>query len=209
MIITIAHDKGGTGKSLTVLNLLATIKPDIAIDLDTRKDLTLLNNLRATKKHNVVSCHNRSELISALRQTDNGKMIIVDCGGFDSELTRIAIGAGDLVITPCNGSVTERNGLKSFSKILAEISKKLSKDITGHVLFNRTEPNQKNFTEIESFVKSSPNLIRLNSVIARRTIIPKTAEQGLGVIEINGNAATLAKAKADFETLTKEIKELL
>lgn len=209
MIITVAHDKGGTGKSLTVLNLLATIKPDVAIDLDTRNDLTLLNNLRTKKKYNVVSCHNRSELISALRQTDNGKMIIVDCGGFDSELTRIAIGAADLVITPCNGSITERNGLKSFSKILTEISKKVGKDINGHVLFNRTEPNQKNFSEIENFVKSSPNLTRLNSVIARRTIIPKTAEQGLGVIEINGKAATLIKAKSDFRDLTKEIKALL
>jgi len=210
MIITLAHDKGGTGKSLTCLNLLALLKPDIAIDLDTRKDLTMLNNSReANKRFNVISCDNTKDLIGQLKQTEQGKIIIVDCGGFDSTLTSIAITAADIVITPCNGTKTERNGLKSFSRILTRQSNKAKRNIQGFVLLNRTEPNKKNFSDIDTFINGAPNLTRLNSIISRRSIIPESAETGLSVLEINNKKPTLTKAKNEFKALEKELKELL
>jgi chromosome partitioning protein len=210
MIITIAHDKGGTGKSLTCLNLLATLKPDIAIDLDTRKDLTMLNNDRPeNKRFNVIGCDNVKALISQLKQSDQGKLIIVDCGGFDSELTSIAITAADLVITPCNGTTTERNGLKSFSRILARQSKKANRTIKGYILLNRTDPRRKDFSIIDNFIEGAPNLTRLKSVISSRKIITDSAEFGLSVAEINNKSVALANAKIELNELTNELKELL
>jgi len=209
-ILTVAHDKGGTGKSKTCLNLAATLKPDIIVDLDPRNDFTIMNNLRSEKKRfNVARCNSAKELVAILKQSDQGKTILVDCGGFDSELTSIAISAGDIVITPCNGTITERVGLKSFSKILTRQSKKAGRDIKGYVLLNRTEPNKKNFSAIDEFIEAAPNLSRLKTIIPRRNVIPESAESGLSVIEVTGNAATLKKAKIEFKALTKELKELL
>ncbi len=210
MIITLAHDKGGTGKSLTCFNLMATFKPDITVDLDTRNDISVLNNLRPeNKRFNVVNCNSKKELISALKQSDEGKTILVDCGGFDSELTSLAISVADIVVTPCNGSITEKNGLRSFSKILSRQSKHHNKNIKGFVLLNRTEPNKRNFDAINDFINSAPNLTRLNTIIPRRNIIADSAERGLSVFEVKSKSDTLKKAQSEFKTLTKELKEIL
>jgi len=52
---------------------------------------------------------------------NSNELILIDSGGFDSDLNRIAIIGADLVITPVSNNLIEIYGLEAFKKILQEL----------------------------------------------------------------------------------------
>ena len=200
MIIVLAHNKGGVGKTTTALNLTEILKPDIVIDQDAHSNLVTLNSFREpSAQFNVLSGLSKNELIEQLKQSEQGKLILVDCGGFDSELNRIAVALSDLVIVPANDDITEVIGLKSFDKTLKEISAEMGVNINGRVLFTRVHPRRKKFDDVESFLNSSDHLSRLNTTLAARKDYPLAAIDGMGVI---------AHPKTKYSDAAREIKAL-
>lgn len=200
MIIVLAHNKGGVGKTTTALNLTEILKPDIVIDQDAHSNLVTLNRFREpSAQFNVLSGLSKNELIEQLKQSEQGKLILVDCGGFDSELNRIAVALSDLVIVPANDDITEVIGLKSFDKTLKEISAEMGVNINGRVLFTRVHPRRKKFDDVESFLNSSDHLSRLNTTLAARKDYPLAAIDGMGVF---------THPKTKYSDAAREIKAL-
>lgn len=200
MIIVLAHNKGGVGKTTTALNLTEILKPDIVIDQDAHSNLVTLNGFREpSAQFNVLSGLSKSELIEQLKQSEQGKLILVDCGGFDSELNRIAVALSDLVIVPANDDITEVIGLKSFDKTLKEISAEMGVNINGRVLFTRVHPRRKKFDDVESFLNNSEHLSRLITTLAARKDYPLAAIDGMGVF---------AHPKTKYSDAAREIKAL-
>lgn len=200
MIIVLAHNKGGVGKTTTALNLTEILKPDIVIDQDAHSNLVTLNGFREpSAQFNVLSGLSKSELIEQLKQSEQGKLILVDCGGFDSELNRIAVALSDLVIVPANDDITEVIGLKSFDKTLKEISAEMGVNINGRVLFTRVHPRRKKFDDVESFLNKSEHLSRLITTLAARKDYPLAAIDGMGVF---------AHPKTKYSDAAREIKAL-
>lgn len=60
-----------------------------------------------------------SDLIDA---REKGKTVLVDCGGFDSALTRTAVALADIIISPVNDDPSDILGLQESSTVLNEIS---------------------------------------------------------------------------------------
>ena len=206
MIISLAHNKGGVGKTTTALNLIPVLKPDVIIDQDAHSGLEVLNQLRE-QPFNVITCDNKKELINILKTSEQGKMILIDCGGFDSDLNRIAIAASDLIIVPANDDVTELIGLKSFDKVLADLSKNFKKELTGHVLYTRAHPSRKNFDYIDEYLSKSNYLKRLNSIISHRKTFEIAKRDGLGVVE--HKKTKYGDSAKEIKVLAKEISEFL
>lgn len=206
MIIVVAHNKGGVGKTSIALNLAASLKPSLIIDQDLHQGLAIINQLRY-KQLPVVTCETKSELIDALKKSDSNNDVLVDCGGFDSDLNRIAVAAADLVIVPANGDITEKIGLRRFDEMLIQLSEEMEQHINVHVLFNRVHHAKRNFGEIEDFISSSKHMTRLNTVIPFRKVYPTAMEEGLSVIEYQPTKQSVA-AK-EVKSLAKEIKSLL
>ena len=108
-IITIAHQKGGVGKSTIALNLAVELSKKYnlkVIDLDYQKSITIFNETRKEKKLkplNIIHIENQKELIDVLKNSN--ELILIDSGGFDSDLNRIAIIGADLVITPVSNNL--------------------------------------------------------------------------------------------------------
>jgi chromosome partitioning protein len=184
MIIAIAHNKGGVGKTTLALNLAALLKPDIIIDQDTHQSLAIINNLRpADKRLPITVCNDRSTLISYLKESEKGKKILIDCGGFDSDLNRLAVAAATAVLIPANDDTTELIGLRRFDTVLAEISQEMDKHVTGHVILNRVHPQRRKFDQIDEFLQNANHMTRLKTTIARRKAYPDAIHHGLAVVE--------------------------
>ena len=211
MIITIAHSKGGVGKSLLAWHLAIGLKVPI-VDLDFQKTLVYTNSLRKANGHKpleIIQPESPEEFIGLMDNWPEDKNIIIDVGGFDSNLNRAAIYISDIIITPAVDRVTEMAGLYKFHEIIKELSLKMNTDIEADILLNDVNPNAKDFTIIEELVDNLEHFKLMASVVAHRADFYKTMEEGKGVTEIKKNKQTRVKNKAkdEIKKLIKEIKK--
>lgn len=211
-VLAVAHSKGGAGKTTSAFNLICELKPAITIDLDIHRGLSIINSLRPEdKKLNIVACESRAELIALIQKHDEaGDLVVVDCGGFDSDLTRAAIAVSDLVISPANDSITERIGLSRFDQTLASLSKEVGFHVQAHLLICKVHPGRKHFPALDELLGQASHLSRLQSVISYRTGRGghiDGLEVGAGVTE--SVATRHGAAGKEILALVAEIKELL
>lgn len=204
MIISVAHQKGGVGKTTLTLSLQAVLNPDIIIDQDLHQSLIILNQLRdeALPIHH---CETRDQLIDLLKQSDMGKTILIDCGGFDSDINRLAVAASDLVIVPANDDVTELIGLRHFNQVLTELSAEMGQHITANVLFNRVHPNRKKFADVDAFLANADHMTRFDAIIPMRKEYKLATAKGMGVTECK--TTKYSDAAREIKRLGEEIKQ--
>jgi len=209
-IITIAHQKGGVGKSTIALNLAIELnkKYDLkVIDLDYQKSITIFNETRKEKKLkplNIIHIEHQKELIDVLK--NNNELILIDSGGFDSDLNRIAIIGADLVITPVSNNLIEIYGLEAFKKILKEL-KEIEPEIKSYILLNNIDPKTtKAIKELKKYIQKNEEYFSLfDTVLRRRAVFAKSFEKGKNVIEIDKKS----KASKELKKLIKDIEKIL
>jgi len=130
MIITIAHTKGGVGKSTLAWHIIFMYllmgKRVKVIDLDFQQTTYFLNQIRVSSGLDGIEVEQPQdveELISLLENYDED-IVIVDIGGFDNDINRTAISYADKILVPISNSVTEVLGFKTFEAILEDITTK-------------------------------------------------------------------------------------
>jgi len=204
MIITIAHSKGGVGKSLLAWHLAIAMKAPI-VDLDFQRTLIYTNNLRQAngrKPLQIIQPETPEEFVKFMDEWPEDDDIIIDVGGFDSNLNRVAIYIADLIITPAVDRVTEMAGLYKFHQIIEELSVKMKANIKANILLNDVSPSAKDFSVIEELVNGMKHFELMDSLVAHRADFYKTMEEGAGVTELSDS-----KAKKEIKKLIKEIKK--
>lgn len=211
MIYTIAHTKGGVGKTTTVWHLICELsrqKRDfIVIDLDHQRTVyNLTSYLREKDNFKVYTADNLHQLQKIIEENSH-RLIIIDTGGNGDQVNKQAIKLADKIITPIgNDSITEAIGFKKFEAILHELG---SPDI--NILFCNIRPNTKNFEDIKAVVSDYKNTKILNSTITTRSNYKQSMGQGLGVTELpkSKNKALndrLKKSVNEIKTLLKELE---
>lgn len=209
-IITIAHQKGGVGKSTIALNLAIELnkKYDLkVIDLDYQKSITIFNETRKEKNLkplNIIHIENQKELINVLK--NNNELILIDSGGFDSDLNRIAIVGADLIITPVSNNLIEIYGLEAFKKILHEL-KEIEPEVKSYILLNNIDPKAtKALKELKKYIQKNKEYFSLfDTVLRRRADFAKSFEKGKNVIEMDKKS----KASKELKKLIKDIETIL
>lgn len=205
MIITVAHSKGGVGKSLLAWHMAVAMKIPI-VDLDFQKTLVYTNSLRQAngrKPLQIIQPETPESFIEMMDEWPEDKNIIIDVGGFDSNLNRVALYISDIIITPAVDRITEMAGLHKFHQIVEELSNKMETRIKTNVLLNDISPSSKDFTIIKDLINSLEHFELMKSKVAHRADYYKCMEEGKGVTELSSG-----KAKKEIQTLIKEIKEL-
>lgn len=180
MILTIAHTKGGVGKSTLVWNLAHSLREKrIAIvDLDFQQTLHYINLMAGSPFH-LVQPKNSDELIEFLTlSASQYDFILIDVGGFDSDINRTAIAYSHRVLIPISDSVTEVLGFETFKSILTQIN--TSADF--YIVLNNIHPLTKNFDTIREAV-SGTNIVLLDTVIRSRKTYKTTMGQGISVFD--------------------------
>ncbi len=203
MIITIAHQKGGVGKSTIAVNLAVEMELPI-IDLDSQNSCYLFSRIRE-KNHGkpleVYTPGNLSELKEFLR-TRKGEELLIDSGGYDNDLNRYALVVSDLVITPVSPSQIEVFGLEKFLKILRK-AKQYNPKLEAYVLINNADSRSlSEIRDLERFIEGEDLFQLLNSKLFRRVDFRRAYQNGLSVCEYKPNS----KACRELRALIKEIK---
>ena len=207
MIISIAHTKGGVGKSTIAWNLATQLDKKYSIeiiDLDFQKTLTYTNEFRA-EPFKVLNFTNLKDLTSHIEKDRNDIISIIDVGGFDSDINRMSIIMSDIVITPVSDSGTELLGLMRFEKVLDEMSKAINEEITTTVLINDINPKKTKLDDLINYITDNKHFNLFNTVLRTRADYGKALDQGLGVQEFNGKS----KAAKEFKSFSKEVKKII
>jgi len=197
MVITVAHQKGGVGKSTIASNLAVEYFKTYGdrltvVDLDTQRSLTYFNNIR---KYNgiqelpIVQVKSADELTAVIKA--NKGLILIDAGGFDSDVNRVAMLHADRIITPVSDSSFELGGLMMFRGILREL-RAARPDLVATVLLNRVHQFAgKSLEEIFDFARSNEEFGIFETILRDRGEYKRATENGKSVVELvrDGKAA--------------------
>lgn len=187
--IVFAHQKGGVGKSTLSFNTAAYLemiegKRTILVDLDVQATATNLNFLRTAngiKPLTVEQVTNEKRLIE-ITQSDFD-YVIIDAGGFDAGINRIAIAISDAIIVPATTKITEIFGLGKFTEILEEIEAKTKSGLKAMVVLNNLHPSTRDVKIIQDLCDESPRLELAKSVIKSRAAFAAALAFGLCIFE--------------------------
>jgi len=202
-VIVVAHQKGGVGKSTVAANLAVELSKKTnlqVVDLDTQRSLSYFNSLRnnsGLKSFNIMTVDSSEELKKLINS--NEETLLVDVGGFDSDMNRIAMLGADLIITPVSDSGVELVGLLAFRNILREI-RKHRPELVANVLLNRIHPSATtSLDNINGFISDNCEFEKLKSILRDRVEYKHAFDAGKSVVELKGKAAK------EMQELTKEV----
>ena len=208
MIITVAHTKGGVGKSLISFHLAVALQAAV-VDLDFQRTIIINNEMRKNSGKEpiaVLQTKSLEDLITLrdhdekTKDTKDEQTFIIDVGGFDSDVNRIAIAIADLIIVPANDKTNDIIGLHQFKEIIDQIEESTNMKLEPKLLINNVSATTKDFVSLDTFIKQNPNFSLLKNTLRTRADYYKTLETGTGITELKDS-----KAKKEFKKLIKEI----
>jgi len=215
MIVLFSHQKGGVGKSTTAINLAYSSQKyfnDIVIlDLDSQHSSKLFNDLRESQKKKTIECLTikSPKIKETIKKYSKNKenLLIIDSGGFDSDINRESLLRADIIITPVGISQIEIFGLQKYKAMLKSASKAISKNIKTNVLLNNIDGRSKTkLKELKEYIKSNQSSFNLlNTVIHTRADYKNSYGDGLTVQEYNKKS----EATEEIKLFAKEIKQLI
>ena len=134
-------------------------------------------------------------------------MIIIDSGGYDSEINRLALISADIIITPVGASQIELFGLQKFRGILNEASEATGTSVKTHVLINNVDSrSKKKINELQEYISKNKNYFNLlDSIIHSRVDFKNAYGDGLTVAELDKDS----KASQEIDSLVKEIDKII
>lgn len=215
MVVLFGHQKGGVGKSTIAINFAYQMQKkykDLALlDLDSQNSAILFNQLREQEKLPTVKCVTENvidfdEFIGRYYKNKNN-LLVIDSGGYDSNINRAALIKADLIITPVGISQIEIFGLQKFRKILKEASEVLDTKIKTNVLLNNVDSRSKNkLSDLREYIKDKNDYFNLlETTVHTRADYKNSYGDGLTVKEYNKKGI----AQNEIKQLAKEIYKLI
>jgi chromosome partitioning protein len=210
MIIALGgSSKGGVGKTTTAVSIAHLLRAKL-VENDSRGQLKCIGNFRAhseLEKLDVEYPKNKADLIKVLGKSTENNCIVIDCGGYDSNLIRIALAAADLVIAPCKNSTLEQSSLIEFHNVIVEVSANIKRKIDVHILRNRIHHSTTDFEDFEYLSNEFKHFKLLNSIMRQRVDFEKAMENGGAVTELKKYRHS--KATKEVKSLIAEVKSLI
>ncbi|NHB29950.1 ParA family protein [Helicobacter pylori] len=199
MIITIANEKGGSGKSTLCLNLCVQLlldKKDIAaLDTDSQKSLEVFNNIRSeTNLPNFTLFNRTGNITDTLKQmTDKYEYILIDTKGKHSKESQRAMLLSDWVLIPTTPSQLDTAVLLDMLERIRDIQA-LNENLKACIVMNRipTIPTLKEKKALIDFINqnnANESVFLMDNLLSERIAYKRSVSEGMGVMEYNDNKA--------------------
>jgi chromosome partitioning protein len=203
IVITVAQQKGGTGKTTLAANLAAALAPSrrvALLDIDAQHSLTRWNAIRpasaAKLTFSEVSGWRVTGELDRLKASHD--IIVIDSPPRVDTDARLAIRGADLVLIPIQPSPPDIWAAEGTLTLAAAEKRKAA------MVLNRVPPAGKLRTTITAQLQRDAKPL-LNATIGNRTGFAAAFAEGLGVTE----AAPRSIAANELRALLTEVLELI
>lgn len=207
-IITIGHQKGGVGKSTIASNLAVDLSKEFdvnVLDLDVQKSLSAFGVARGKNDLKFLSQPSDKEELMKIMNNHKCGILLIDTGGFDMDIQRIAMYGADLILTPVSDSPMELHGLSVFSKTISKL-RESRPEIKASIILNRVHPFAgKSLDELLNEITESEHFEALGAVLRDRKAYKEAFYFGKSVTEFQPDG----EAAGELKMLIDEIKRKL
>ena len=208
MIITIASQKGGVGKSTIAINLALGIaglpgKTTVAlVDADEQRSCseTLHNHNRDN-----LTLYEASEKPHIIIEQATQKHIFIDTPPHSHEIMYQAAAVSEAVLIPLQPSPLDIRGAANTVKALRIIQKKINPKLQCLFLINRITPRTILANEIRATLERLYPFQTLSTVLHNREAYKQSLLTGLSVIEYDKNSP----AAKEIARLLAEVKKII
>lgn len=211
MIVLVAAEKGGVGKSTIASNLaihLARSGVDVVL-LDTDAQATCARFVErrdeAAIQPPVLCVQRMGEVSATLRDlAQRYEVVIVDAGGRDSREMRSAMVVANLLLTPVKASQADLETLPKLNELI-NLARGLNPDLKASAVLSMA-PSNPVIREVEGareLLAEFDQLELADTVIRDRKVYRDALLSGKGVVELDN-----ATARAEIRLLADEFFEL-
>lgn len=208
MIILIAHQKGGVGKSTITVNLAAELQARGLDAIIVEADPTVhtaskwaADRLEAGRRP-IQTMQKTGNLHAALVDLDGRyDHVLVDAAGKDSREMRTAMTAAHLVLTPMQATQPDLDAAEHLVETLTE-ARDFNPGMKVLAVLNRVSTNvfSKSADEAREYLAAFPELALAETRLHERLAYQSSLAEGLGVVEMADR-----KAMAEIQLLTQEV----
>jgi chromosome partitioning protein len=208
MIITIANQKGGVGKT-TIATHFACIAADrgfktLLIDADLQRSAMLFRQARPEDRPQFQAVSITGPTIHRDVGGFDAERIFIDVGGRYDRMFRSAFARSDDALIPVCPSAYDIWSLEDVLTILDELQ--LGRDIKVGIVFNQVQPHTivgREAMETMAEISKEFHIHVLKTRLYNRVAFKESAERGLAVFETAGEK--FRKAGAEMVNLFEEV----
>jgi len=189
MIVSVAHTKGGVGKSTLAFSLAISRGGKVwLIDGDRQATCKMASTIRAQSgRMPSIPCDHltdgkqlHAKLSDRSQQFDD---VVIDAGGRDSSALRAALLLSDLVLVPFAPRSLDVWALGDMSAIIKE-ARQLNPDLRAAAVLSLADPSGKDNQDAIDALSDYPELIYMDAPIVRRKSFANAMGMGLSVAEL-------------------------